>query len=130
MMGLRNPSLASLTSLETSMRKAFAILAILASAAFAQTPVVTGIANNYSGINVGSVAQGAIFIVIGTGLADTQTTTLQSVPLQTTLPGNVRMEITVGTTTTFAPMYYALNTQLAGILPSNTPTGAGTLIVR
>src|SRR3954471_22835032 len=99
------------------MRCVSSVLIFSAVAAFAQTPVVTGIVNNYSGINVGSVAQGAIFIVVGTGLADTQTTTLQSVPLQTTLPGNVRMEITVNGVTTFAPMYYALNTQLAGILP-------------
>ncbi|MEO5926734.1 MAG: hypothetical protein ABIR70_23170 [Bryobacteraceae bacterium] len=109
------------------MKKLLGLLAFTASVILAQT--VTGVVNNYSGINVGSVAQGAIFIVVGTGLADTQTTTLQSVPLQTTL-GNVRIEVTVNGTTTFAPMYYALNTQLAGILPSNTPVGTGTLIVR
>ncbi|MEO5926733.1 MAG: hypothetical protein ABIR70_23165 [Bryobacteraceae bacterium] len=111
------------------MKRTLALFLLSIGALFAQTPVVTGIVNNYSGINVGSVAQGAIFIVIGTGLADTQTTTLQSVPLQTTL-GNVRIEITVAGTTTSAPLYYALNTQLAGILPSNTPTGTGTLTVR
>ena len=103
-------------------------MAFSVSAAFAQTPVITQILNNYSLINAGSVAQGAIFIVKGTALSD-QTTSLQSVPLQTTLV-NVSMQITVGSTTTSAPVYYALPTQLAGILPSNTPTGTGTLIVR
>jgi uncharacterized protein (TIGR03437 family) len=110
------------------MKRIFALLALTASAALAQTPTVTQILNNYSLINAGSVAQGAIFIVKGTALSD-QTTSLQSVPLQTTLVG-VQMEIRVGSTTTFAPMYYALPTQLAGILPSNTPLGSGTLIVR
>jgi len=90
--------------------------------------VVTEILNNYGLINPGTVAQGAIFIVKGSNLSD-QTTTLQSTPLQTTLQG-VRMVITVGGTTTFAPMYYVLPQQLAGILPSDTPVGAGTLTVR
>jgi uncharacterized protein (TIGR03437 family) len=103
-------------------------LMVFSVAAFAQTPAVTQILNNYSLINAGSVAQGAIFIVKGSSLSD-QSTGLQSVPLTTTLVG-VRMEITVGGTTTFAPMYYALPTQLAGILPSSTPTGTGTLTVR
>lgn len=110
------------------MRKTFVILFVSALAGLAQTPVVTGIANNYSGINVGSVAQGAIFIAVGSNLSD-QTTPLQSVPLQTTLQG-VRMEITVAGVTTFAPLYYVLPTQLAGILPSSAPVGPGTLIVR
>jgi uncharacterized protein (TIGR03437 family) len=110
------------------MRTVFSILVVSALAAFAQTPVVTGIVNNYSGINVGSVAQGAIFIAVGTNLS-AQSTDLQSVPLQTTLR-DVRMEITVAGVTTFAPLYYVLPTQLAGILPSSTPTGNGTLVVR
>jgi uncharacterized protein (TIGR03437 family) len=110
------------------MKRILALVAFSVSAAFAQTPTVTQILNNYSLINAGSVAQGAIFIVKGSFLSD-QTTALQSVPLQTTLVG-VRMEITVAGTTTFAPMYYALPQQLAGILPSNTPLGNGTLIVR
>ena len=88
------------------MKRILSLLVLVASAALAQTPVTTEILNNYGLINGGTVAQGAIFIVKGSSLSD-QTTTLQSVPLQTTLVG-VRMEITVGGTTTFAPMYYAL----------------------
>ena len=110
------------------MKRIIALLALSASAALAQAPVVTEILNNYGLINSGTVAQGAIFIVKGSNLSD-QTTSLQSTPLQTTLQG-VRMVITVGGTTTFAPMYYALPQQLAGILPSDTPVGAGTLTVR
>ncbi len=110
------------------VKRILALLALSASAIFAQTPVVTEILNNYGLINPGTVAQGAIFIVKGSNLSD-QRTTLQSTPLQTTLEG-VRMVITVGATTTFAPMYYALPEQLAGILPSDTPVGVGTLSVR
>jgi uncharacterized protein (TIGR03437 family) len=93
-----------------------------------QNPAVTEILNNYGLSNPGTVAQGAIFIVKGTSLADQETTTLQSVPLQSNLR-NVQIRIIVGGTTTFAPLYYALRTQLAGILPSNTPAGTGTLAV-
>jgi uncharacterized protein (TIGR03437 family) len=110
------------------VKRTLALLALSASAAFGQTPVVTEILNNYSLINPGSVAQGAIFIVKGSNLSD-QTTGLQDAPLRTTLQG-VQMAISVGGTTTFAPMYYVLPQQLAGILPSNTPVGAGTLTVR
>lgn len=93
-----------------------------------QNPAVTEILNNYGLTNPGTVAQGAIFIVKGTNLADQETTTLQSVPLQTNLR-SVQIRIIVGGTTTFAPLYYALRTQLAGILPSSTPVGTGTLAV-
>jgi uncharacterized protein (TIGR03437 family) len=110
------------------MKALYALLAVSAGVVVGQTPATTEILNNYGLANPGTVAQGAIFIVKGTNLSD-QTTTLQSVPLQTTLVG-VRLELTVAGTTTFAPMYYALPTQLGGILPSNTPTGSGTLIVR
>lgn len=106
------------------------ILALFAfcCAAFAQTPVVTEILNNYGLANSGTVAQGAIFIVKGSNLSDF-TTGLQDVPLQTDLQG-VRMVVTVSGVTTFAPMYYVLPQQLAGILPSASPTGAGTLVIR
>ena len=104
-----------------------ALLLLSAGGAFAQTPVINQILNNYGLVNSGTVAQGAIFIVKGSNLSD-QTTALQSVPLQTTLQG-VTIRITVGGVTTQAPMYYVLPQQLAGILPSNTPTGTGTLVV-
>ncbi|MEP6961882.1 MAG: hypothetical protein ABI995_07385 [Acidobacteriota bacterium] len=110
------------------MKRILALLAFSAAAAFAQTPTVTQILNNYSLINAGQVAQGAIFIVKGSNLADTEAGLQNTYPLQTTLNG-VRMRITVNGTTTFAIMYYALKIQLAGILPSNTPQGIGTLVV-
>ncbi len=109
------------------MRLTLSLLCLTTGVVFAQTPVVNEILNNYSLINPGSAAQGAIVIVKGSNLSD-QTTGLQGVPLLTTLQG-VTIRITVGGVTTLAPMYYVLPQQLAGILPSNTPTGAGTLVV-
>jgi uncharacterized protein (TIGR03437 family) len=110
------------------VKRILALLAISASAIFAQSPVVTEILNNYGLSNSPTVAQGAIFIVKGSNLSDF-TTVLQEVPLQTNLQ-NVRMAITVNGVTTFAPMYYVLPQQLAGILPSSTPVGNGTLQIR
>lgn len=109
------------------MKRIPAILALSTGAVFAQTPAVTEILNNYGLANAGTVAQGCIFIVKGSNLSD-QTTSLENVPLQTTLRG-VQIRITVGGTTTLAPLYYVLPQQLAGILPSNTPVGTGTLAV-
>ncbi len=110
------------------MKRILTLLALTASAALAQSPIVSEILNNYGLTNAGTVSQGAIFIVKGTSLSD-QTTDLQQVPLDTTLAG-VRIALSVGGITTFAPLYYALPNQLAGILPSSTPLGTGTLVVR
>lgn len=110
------------------LKRILALLAASAAAAFAQNPVINEVLNNYSLSNSGTVAQGAIFIVKGSNLSDF-TTGIQDVPLQTTLQG-VRMVVTVAGVTTFAPMYYVLPQQLAGILPSATPTGSGTLVIR
>jgi uncharacterized protein (TIGR03437 family) len=104
------------------------MLALCGGALLAQNPSVGIIVNNYGLINAGTVAQGAIFIVTGANLADQETTTLQEVPLQTNLKG-VQIRFTVGGVQTFAPLYYAFNNQLAGILPSNTPLGNGTFVV-
>jgi len=69
--------------------------------------VVSEVLNNYGLTNAGTVAQGAIFILKGTNLADQEAATLQSVPLQTSLR-SVQIRIVVGGMTTFAPLYYAL----------------------
>jgi uncharacterized protein (TIGR03437 family) len=109
------------------MKRILTLLALSTGALVAQTPAVTEILNNYGLSNAGTVAQGCIFIVKGSNLSD-QTTSLENVPLQTTLRG-VQIRITVGGSTTLAPLYYVLPQQLAGILPSNTPVGTGTLAV-
>ena len=92
---------------------------------------ITGLANNYSFIPAGlpnyGIAQGSIFDIFGTNLAPT-TTPLQSVPLKTNL-GGITVTVTVNGTTTNVILYYVTPTQIAGILPSNTPVGNGVLSV-
>jgi uncharacterized protein (TIGR03437 family) len=87
--------------------------------------------NNYSYIpaavpNYG-IAQGSIFDIFGTGLAS-DTTDLQSTPLQTTLNG-VTVSVTVNGVTTHPPLYFVSPTQIDAILPSSTPIGAGQITV-
>ncbi len=115
-----------------TMNRPFLLLLFLAACALGQTPTITQILNNYgleplSNSQNSGIAQGSIFIVKGSNLSD-QTTGLQSAPLSSTLQG-VRMRIVVNGTTTYAPLYYVLPAQLAGILPSNTPAGSGLLYV-
>jgi uncharacterized protein (TIGR03437 family) len=92
---------------------------------------ITGLANNYSYIPAGvpnyGIAQGSIFDIFGTALAPSATG-LQSVPLSTSL-ASVTVTVTVNGTTTNVIIYYVTPTQIAGILPSNTPVGSGMLSV-
>jgi len=73
-------------------------------------------------------APGSIIVVYGANLSGTTLVQAPSLPLQTTL-NNTSISVTVGTTTVNLFMVYTLNTQLAAVLPSNTPTGNGTLTV-
>jgi uncharacterized protein (TIGR03437 family) len=105
-------------------------LALMAATGLSQT--VTGVANaatNLSapaGLPNTSIAQGALFVVYGSGLGPTSPMIATSFPLQRTL-GGTSITVTVGGTTVQAIMYYALSKQVAAILPSNTPAGTGTL---
>ncbi len=82
---------------------------------------------SYSALPGGSIAQGSMFTVFGSGLGTTSSGAL-SFPLQTTMDG-ASIQVTSGSTTVNAYMIYTTPGQIAGILPSNTPTGAATLTV-
>ena len=105
---------------------------LFAAAASAQGPTITGVVNNYSGIAPGlpnyGIAQGSIFLVIGSTLAPGGDTALQNPPLPTKLNG-VSVAVTVNGTPTPCILYYVTNTQIAAILPSATPVGAATITV-
>ena len=94
-------------------------------------PQVTGLENNYSYILPGmpnyGIAQGSIFDIFGTGLANAFTPAAGA-PLPKTLAG-ATVNITVNGTTTQAILYFAAPTQIAAILPSATPAGSGQLTV-
>ena len=94
-------------------------------------PTITQVLNNYSLIPAGfvnsGIAQGALFIIKGSGLADPNAKPeLQSssAGLPTTLNG-ASVKVTVNGTTTVPAFYYAIASQLALVLPSNTPVGNG-----
>jgi uncharacterized protein (TIGR03437 family) len=88
--------------------------------------VVNAASGMIQGLPNGGIAQGSIFLVLGTDLGPS-TLAQASSAFQTTTVGQTSISITVGSTTVNALMYYASATQVAALLPSNTPTGAGTL---
>src|ERR1019366_4358916 len=85
-----------------------------------------------AGFSNNGIAPGSLFIIKGTGLADPNA---QALPLQssagaglpTTLNG-ASVQVTVNGTTTVPVFYYAIATQLALVLPSNTGTSTGTRV--
>ncbi len=103
----------------------------------AGTPTITQIQNNYGLIAPGlpnyGIAQSSLFIVKGSNLASIpiSSATLQSSAgsgIPSTLNG-ASIAVTVNGTTVHPNLYYAGATQLAAVLPANTPVGTGTLTV-
>lgn len=96
------------------------------------SPAITSVENAASNIAPGlpgaSIAQGAIFVVKGSGLGAANLATATAA-FQNTSLSNTSIAVTVNGVTTHAFMYYSSATQLAALLPSNTPTGAGQLTV-
>jgi uncharacterized protein (TIGR03437 family) len=98
-------------------------------------PTITQVINNYglipAGFSNSGIAQGALFIIKGSGLADPNAQAVlqdSSKGLPTTLNG-ASVKVTVGGTTTSPVFYYAIAAQLALVLPSNTPTGNAQVTV-
>jgi uncharacterized protein (TIGR03437 family) len=111
-------------------------LQYLTFAAIPPGPVVSQVLNNYSLIPAGlpnsGIAPGSLFIVMGSGLAGAATVSaLQSSAngLPTTLNGtSVSLTDADGITTSPA-FYYAINSQLALVMPSGTAVGPAVLTV-
>jgi uncharacterized protein (TIGR03437 family) len=99
-------------------------------------PTITNVTNNSSDIPSGfpnsGLTQGALIKILGSSLADDGDANLHDSQaaggLPTTLNG-AKVTVTVGATTVTLALYYATPTQIDGVLPSNTPTGSGTLTV-
>jgi uncharacterized protein (TIGR03437 family) len=91
------------------------------------TPLISGVANAASNFNA-SMAQGGIFIVQGSGLGPANIAIAPAAFQSTNLSGT-SVAVTVGATPVNALMYYTSDGQVAGLLPSNTPSGSGTLAV-
>lgn len=111
----------------------FAVLmpAVFAATTWAQTPAITSLENNYSGIAAGlpnyGIAQGSIFLIKGSHLAP-GTTPIENVPLKTSLNG-VSLQVTVNGVITSPLIYYLSATQIDAVLPSGTLAGSGVITV-
>jgi len=96
-------------------------------------PMITAIENAATNIPPGlpnaAIAQGALFVVKGRNLGPAHVVVARAFPLTTSI-GGTSIQVTVGGITVDAIMYYSLAGQIAAILPSKTPVGTGTLIVK
>ncbi len=82
------------------------------------------------GLPNSSIAQGSMFVVFGSNIGPATLQQVNSFPLPTTAGlAGTSVKVTVGGTTVTAIMIYTSAGQVAAVLPSNTPTGAGTLTV-
>ena len=95
-------------------------------------PYVSSVTNAASGIvaplpNSG-IAQGAIFTVFG-GLLGPANISIAANAFQSTTLSGTSMSVSVAGATVSPLMYYTSAGQVAALLPSNTPTGPGTITV-
>jgi uncharacterized protein (TIGR03437 family) len=94
-------------------------------------PVISSVSNAASYIDLslpnGGIAQGSIFIVQGSNLGPASLTIDTKTTFQQTTLAGTSVSVTVNGATVAALMYYTSATQVAALLPSNTPAGAGTI---
>jgi uncharacterized protein (TIGR03437 family) len=90
------------------------------------TDVQNAASNIPSGLPNGGIAQGALFVVKGSNLGPATFIQQTSFPFTTSI-GGTSIQVTVNGTTIDVVMFYSLAAQVAGILPSKTPAGTGTL---
>lgn len=96
-------------------------LFFLTTAIVSAAPVITGIANAASNIPFNSpIALGSIFVITGTGLGPANIS-ISPTPFKTTTLSGTSIAVNVNGTTVNALMYYTSATQVAALLPSNTP---------
>jgi len=95
-------------------------------------PYITSVVNAASGIVAGlpnaGIAQGAIFLVVG-GLLGPANLSIAPNPFQIPSLSGTSISVSVAGATVSPLMYYTSAGQLAALLPSNTPTGPGTITV-
>ena len=96
------------------------------------SPAITNVENSASNISQrlpnSPIAQGSIFIVKGSDLGPANISVAPAA-FQSTNLGGTSVAVTVGGTTGNVPLYYSSAGQVAALLPSNIPTGTGTITV-
>ncbi len=75
----------------------------------------------------GNLAQGVIFIAFGKGIGPSKLAQSSAFPLPAQLAGT-SISVTVAGSTVPCIMLYTTATQVAAVLPSNTPLGSGTMV--
>lgn len=108
----------------------FACLAALVSPilrAQSGPPSFVRSANNSADYST-TIAQGSLFVVFGDNLGPATLVQVTAFPLPNVLSGT-SVTVTSGTTTLNCPMVYTSSSQVATILPSNTPVGTATITV-
>ena len=105
-----------------------AALAAVCCSMLSAAPTITGVANAAANIPFNyPVAQGAIFVIYGTGRAPKLA--VAPSPFQSTTLSGTSVSVIVGGTTVNALIYYTSATQVAALLPSNSATGSGSWTV-
>jgi uncharacterized protein (TIGR03437 family) len=94
-------------------------------------PLITGGPVNaasyvIAGLPNAGIAQGSMFILFGQNVGPAKLASVFSFPLPNDL-GGTSIQVNAGGTAGKAFMLYSTSTQVAAILPSGTPIGAGTL---
>ena len=107
----------------------FVLLMAVAAACWAQPridAVVNAASNSLSPAPNAPIAQGAMFISYGAGQGPASLVQAGAFPLPTTLSGT-SIQVTVAGVTVDCIMIYTVASQVAAILPSNTPAGVGEI---
>ena len=120
------------------MKQALSIGLLSAGLIMAQ-PVINNVQNSANNIPQGlpnaAVAQGSLLVIKGSGIGPANYVVANKFPLSTTGVNNgattasVSVKITVNGTATDGIVYYAGAAQVAAVIPSSTPVGAGSLTV-
>ena len=96
------------------------------------TPTITGVSNaasnNAQTLPNGGIAQGAIFVLFGSDLGPAKIS-VASPAFQTTSLGGTTVAVTMNGKAVDVPLYYTSAGQIAALLPSDIPTGTGTIAV-
>ena len=116
------------------MKRVIVLLLAFLSLAPALAHAQPAISATNAAVNANSynhdVAQGSWFAIFGTGLGPATIVFQYGLPFQPSLAGtSVTFSPVAGGTPVSALLCYTLATQVAGMLPSNTPTGAYNLTV-
>ena len=90
--------------------------------------VVNAASFSTAGLPNGSIAQGSLFTVFGSGMGPTDIVHVPDFPLPEEL-GGTSVQVMVGGQTVDCFMIFSRADQIAAILPSSTPVGDGTLSV-